>query len=111
MEIGAVIFDLDDTLVDTSRLADLREQRAWNLAFQRLGWARAFAVDGHTIAVEALPREVSARGLATGLLTNGPKPYAEGLLGKFGVKDGAMITGSDGCAPKPDPSGLVAVAA
>ena len=110
-KLEAVIFDLDDTLLDTSDLAPLRRSGRWGECFASLDLARRFPSDGIAIPVETLPAQVKQRGLATGLLTSSPRPYAEALLQRFGIATQAVITGSDGFAPKPDPSGLRAVAA
>jgi phosphoglycolate phosphatase-like HAD superfamily hydrolase len=110
MSFDAVIFDLDDTLLDTRALAPYRDARNWRECFARLDLAVPFVVEGDEVRVEELPALVAERGMAVGLLTHSPAPYAEGLLRKFSVRVEAMVTGSDGYAPKPNPSGLEAVA-
>jgi Haloacid dehalogenase-like hydrolase len=50
-------------------------------------------------------------GFQIGVLTHSPRWYAQRLLSAFGIPYDALITGSDGYAPKPDPSSLLAIAA
>jgi Haloacid dehalogenase-like hydrolase len=44
------------------------------------------------------------------LLTHSPSEYARTLMRRFRMRVDATVTGSDGYAPKPDPTGLRAVA-
>ncbi|HEX4306494.1 MAG TPA: HAD-IA family hydrolase [Solirubrobacterales bacterium] len=108
--IKAVIFDLDDTLLDSSALTDARDRREWRKVLSGLGSVRPFEVAEDEVEVVDLPGEVRARGMAVGLLTHSPENYAEALLKRHGIKVGAMVTGSDGFPNKPDPGGLLAVA-
>jgi HAD superfamily hydrolase (TIGR01509 family) len=107
--LRAVIFDLDDTLLDTRALFGLREQRLWRQAYENLHRAVPFDVPDGESPVVSLPAEARARGLRVGLLTHSPEPYARELLGRSGIAVDAMITGSAGYPPKPDPTGLRAV--
>jgi HAD superfamily hydrolase (TIGR01549 family) len=106
----AVIFDLDDTLLDTGVLAPLREAREWQEALRRLDEVEPFDVEAGSTPVEGLPAEVRRRGKKVGLLTHSPRLLVEPLLDQFGIRVDAMVTGSDGFAPKPNPTGLIAVA-
>ncbi len=49
-------------------------------------------------------------GFQVGILTHSPDWYAEQLLKAYGIPYDALVTGSDGYAPKPDPGSLRAVA-
>jgi hypothetical protein len=57
-----------------------------------------------------LPARARKMGFQIGILTHSPRWYAERLLDAFGIRYDALITGSDGYAPKPDPSSLRAIA-
>jgi phosphoglycolate phosphatase-like HAD superfamily hydrolase len=78
----AVIFDLDDTLVDTSMLASLRDERRWGECFARLGDAAAFEVPG-TVEVSALPDQVRARGSRDGVVDAQPERVREDVDASF----------------------------
>jgi HAD superfamily hydrolase (TIGR01549 family) len=109
---AAAIFDLDDTLLDTSVLRDARDQRDWRTVFGRLASVRPFSSTRFDATeVTGLVQQARARGLKVGLLTHAPEKYASELLRMYGVRVDVMVSGSDGYAPKPDPAGLRAVAA
>ena len=110
MTSSAVIFDLDDTLLDTSMLLDARDRRDWADVFARLGEARPFDVPEGDVPVVTLPQEAKRRGYAIGIYTHSPEKYATELLRVYGIKPDALITGSDGYPPKPAPTGLIAIA-
>jgi HAD superfamily hydrolase (TIGR01509 family) len=112
VNLAAVIFDLDDTLLNSSALRDARDRRDWRSVYEGLGRVVAFTTRHHgEVAVASLPREVRRRGLRAGVLTHSPDRYAGELLRAHGIRIDAMVTGSDGYPPKPDPAGLLAVAA
>jgi HAD superfamily hydrolase (TIGR01549 family) len=111
MPLRAVIFDLDETLLDSSALLSDRDARRWGRVFERLDEVLPFVVAKGETDVAELPRLAAERGLKVGLLTHSPREYARELLSAHGISVEVMVTGSDGYAPKPDPAGLRAVMA
>lgn len=111
MPLRAVIFDLDDTLLDSSALLADRDARAWRRVFERLDEVKPFVVAEEEPDVVELPGLAADRGLKVGLLTHSPREYAVELLRAHNISVEAMVTGSDGYPPKPDPAGLEAVLA
>jgi HAD superfamily hydrolase (TIGR01549 family) len=101
--VRAILFDLDDTLLDSSELAQLRTERRWDLVASSLHRVRSFEGDPHR-----LPERCRAQGLAVGVVTSSPRFYAEALLERFGIRADVLVTGSDDYAPKPDPASLIA---
>jgi HAD superfamily hydrolase (TIGR01549 family) len=110
MGATGVIFDLDDTLLDTSMLTALRAAGRWGRCMARLGEVAVFDVPAGETAVVKLPQRLHKRGLRVGLLTHSPSHYARALLDGHGIRVDAMVTGSDRFPPKPNPTGLLAVA-
>jgi len=106
--IEAAIFDLDDTLLDTSALADARRAGQWSVVKARLHRVRPFG--GVGVSVEEIPARLKAEGMKIGILTHSPGWYASALLERFGIRPDALVTGSDGYPPKPDPTSLKTIA-
>ena len=79
MASGAVIFDLDDTLLDTSSLLDARDRRAWDEVYAPLDEVAIFDVGGDEYPVTRLPGETRERNLPVGLYTHS----LSGLLPRY----------------------------
>jgi HAD superfamily hydrolase (TIGR01549 family) len=109
MTLTGVIFDLDDTLLDSRALRSVRDGRDWQAVMSRLHEVKEFDVGHDPTRVTDLPQAARDRELSVGLLTHSPRGYAEALLKAHGMRVDAMVTGSDGYATKPDPGGLLAV--
>jgi phosphoglycolate phosphatase-like HAD superfamily hydrolase len=109
--MAAVIFDLDETLLDTSMLRDDRQSWRRRQLALRLDEAEPYVHRGASVQAAELPARAHELGFAVGILTDSPRWYAESLLGAFGIYCDVLLTGSDGYAPKPDPSALRALAA
>ncbi len=109
--VAAVIFDLDQTLLDTDALRQAREQYAWGVVSRGFATVKPFRFShfGETEVIE-LVEQARTRGLKVGVLTRGPGWYASELLRRHGIRVDLAITGSDKYPPKPDPAGLLAVA-
>ena len=106
----AIIFDLDETLLDTSMLRKDRTHRRWRQLAARLDEVRAYSDDRSRLQAVELPARVKEMGFQVGVLTHSPGWYAQRLLSAFDIPYDALITGSDGYSPKPDPSSLRAIA-
>jgi phosphoglycolate phosphatase/pyrophosphatase PpaX len=104
MHLDAMVFDLDDTLLDTSALRTARSQGEWAEVKARLDQVQPFQTSG--IGVESIPARLRATGLKVGMVTHAPRWYVEALLARFKIPVDAMITGSDGYPSKPDPTSL-----
>jgi HAD superfamily hydrolase (TIGR01549 family) len=102
--VEAIVFDLDQTLVDSSPLAEFRKAGAWATVLSRLGEVTSFESDPH-----GLPALAQSMGYKTGVVTSGAGHYAQALLEQFAIQPDALVTGSDEYPPKPDPAGLLAV--
>ncbi len=109
--MAAIIFDLDETLLDTSMLRTDRQPGRWRQLAMRLDEAEPYAHREASVQAAELPARARKLGFLVGILTDSPRWYAESLLEAFGIPYDALLTGSDGYAPKPDPSALRALAA
>jgi FMN phosphatase YigB (HAD superfamily) len=68
--VDAVLFDLDDTLVDTRGLREYRDAGEWAVCLSHLDMAKEFTVGGDGISAASLPRLISESGLKTGHRSN-----------------------------------------
>jgi phosphoglycolate phosphatase-like HAD superfamily hydrolase len=110
MRIDAIVFDLDDTLLDTSALRMARSQSDWVTVKAQLDQVHPFSTRTGGVSVESVPARLRASGLKVGIVTHSPRWYAEALLRRFNIPVDAMITGSDAYPPKPDPTSLQQIA-
>lgn len=108
--LPGVVFDLDQTLLDSSALADVRDRRDWRVLSQRLDEVVPFTPAAGSVGPESVPTALYDAGVPVGVLTRSPRWYAEQLIKRFGIRHTALITGSDGYLPKPEPAALVAIA-
>jgi HAD superfamily hydrolase (TIGR01549 family) len=108
--IRAVVFDLDETLLDTSMLRASRVPGRRDRLARRMDEVQLYH-DGLSLLQAAdLPGHVKTLGLPVGVLTHSPRWYAERLLDAFDIHFDALITGSDAYPMKPDPTSLRAIA-
>ncbi len=105
----AVLFDLDETLLNTRSLRADRRAARWRSVAERLDEATLYRHAGSSVQVAELPQLAAEMGFRVGVLTQSPRWYAERLLEAFSIRCDALISGSDGYAPKPDPSGMRAL--
>lgn len=97
MKFQAVLFDLDQTLVDSSRLEDLRNTRQWAKVLQSLNLINFDANLGELLNI------LSNSGVKIGIITNSPGNYAESVLRKFQIPFHSLVAYHDVAKRKPDP--------
>jgi len=96
-----ILFDLDQTLVDSRPVAALRRQRRWNAVYKEIFRLRAY--DG----VGALWNALGERGDVLGIVTSSPRPYCERVLDHFGLDPHVTVCYHDTEYHKPNPAPLV----
>lgn len=93
----AIIFDLDQTLVDSSKLETLRKSRHWAKVMQSL----------HEITqlqeMKNLVLNLVKDNIKVGIITNSPRMYAEAVLTRFEIPFDALVAYHDVTKRKPDP--------
>lgn len=93
----ALVIDLDDTLVDTSGIAQLRNARNWRGCANNFHQTACF---GEIAAVIATLRR---SGVKVGIVTNSVSFYAQGLLSHHRIDVDALVAWHDTKAHKPSP--------
>jgi len=79
MIIKGVIFDLDETLVDTRVLTQFRDERKWSKAIRLL--SKTIVYPG----IKEMLDELYTAGVSTGIVTSSPRKYAEAVVDYHGL--------------------------
>jgi HAD superfamily hydrolase (TIGR01549 family) len=108
--VCAIVFDLDETLLDTSMLREDRAPGRRDRLAARLDEALTYEDQESIVQAADLPATVKSLGFPVGILTHGPRWYAERLLDAFEIPYDALVTGSERYPNKPDPTSLRAIA-
>lgn len=91
-----IIFDLDDTLVDTECLRVYRDRRAWREAIRCVDETSAFP------GVADLLSALRMRGVPWAIVTSSVSAYAEAVIAYHGLGPCPLIAFHD-APPKPNP--------
>lgn len=101
-----VLFDLDNTLVDSLHLKTLRDQRSWPTVYARIPTVRLF--DG----IADVWEELEGRKTHLGVVTHSPRTYASKVLAHVALTPAALIAYHDlQGRKKPSPFGYQQCAA
>lgn len=69
----AVIFDLDETLLDTHKLREVRKLGRWGQLAKRLAEAQPYKHAESRVQAAQLPARVKRMGFDVGVLTHSPR--------------------------------------
>lgn len=104
MNSWAFVLDLDDTLVLTSTLLQLRKQRKWQEVYEAFGTT--------TLPLGTRDFLDSIRCIGKfGVVTSAPRPYAERLVAYHKLEIPVLVAYHDVTQVKPAPEALVKAAA
>jgi phosphoglycolate phosphatase-like HAD superfamily hydrolase len=84
-----VLFDLDNTLVDSLHLKTLRDRRSWPAVYAQIPTVHLFE------GVAEVWEELHRRSVFLGVVTHSPRPYAERMLKHVGLAPDALIAYHD----------------
>lgn len=88
MTLKGFLFDLDQTLVDSSALLDLRNMGMWSQVAARMQTIRAFA---GAPPPHEIPGRLRATGFRIGIVTSSPRSYAESLIRTFAIQSDVLV--------------------
>jgi HAD superfamily hydrolase (TIGR01549 family) len=94
----AFVFDLDQTLVDSSSAAHARKHRDWDSVYSLIPTFRVYP------GVDRLFATVGERPMS--IVTSAPYAYADRVLGHFGLRVDALVCYHDTRLHKPAPEPL-----
>lgn len=89
------VFDLDQTLVDSTCALALRKVRAWSQVYPLIPRFRLYS------GIQQLLELIS--GFPIAVVTNSPRPYAERVLAHFRINVDAIVCYHDTKLHKPNP--------
>lgn len=95
---AGLIFDLDQTLIDSRLAAAARRSRRWDLVYSSI--PRFSLFDG----VADLLELISELRLPTAIVTSSPKPYASRVLAHFEIPSDVLVCYHDTRLHKPNPA-------
>ena len=96
-----ILFDLDQTLVDSSRAEYNRKHQNWTLVYQEICRFHRYPGVSKTI------QDLKSAGWKVGIVTSSPKKYAEKVVQQFGLKCDTLICYHDTFLRKPYPDPYV----
>lgn len=97
----ALIVDLDNTLIDSEPLADLRRARKWPACRTNAHRTRCFP------EIQEVITHVRACGIPVGVVTRSPSQYASHLLKHHAIGYDALVAYHDVSRQKPHPESVL----
>ena len=98
---STVLFDLDNTLVLTDKLLNLRKQRKWNDVLDNLD--KTNLPHGTKRLIDIITNRY---GMKVGVVTRAKKKYATALLEHHRLPIDTVVANDDVRHSKPDPEGI-----
>ena len=92
-----VIFDLDQTLLDTSELQTLRDNKKWNNIYEKKYLTTPYS------GIHKLIEDLHPLHIKVAVATNSPAGYAKTLLKHHNINPDYLVTYHDVSNHKPDP--------
>jgi len=99
--IKCIIFDLDQTLVDTSQLSRFRYNGDWNSVFSSIKTLK------NNLSIDYLLSHLKTKGIKIGCITNAPRDYAIKIIQHFHWSIDVVISYNDTIKHKPDPEPFI----
>jgi phosphoglycolate phosphatase-like HAD superfamily hydrolase/predicted amidophosphoribosyltransferase len=91
----AVLFDLDQTLVDSSALEEYRRLQLWDYVLGGIGQITLYP------GIPELIHSCRALGLKTAIVTSSPRNVCDAIVNQFGLQTDATVAAGDAKFPKP----------
>lgn len=92
-----IIFDLDQTLVNTDIAFSLRKQGKWNAVYQLIPQMNKYP------CIDEIYQFLLAKGIKMALVSSSPKSYCSKVLSHFGLNFEVIVAYHDTSLHKPNP--------
>ncbi len=99
--VDLVLFDLDQTLVDSSALHSLRRERNWNEVYRKIPETTPFK------GIDTVLRRLTAAGIKVGIVTSSPRPYCNRMIRQHHWHFDPVICFHDTAKHKPNPEPFI----
>ncbi len=96
-----IIFDLDQTIVDSSIAEKYRSTRSWDKVYELIPNMSLY--DG----IYELISNLQKNGIKVAIVTSSPKPYCTKVLKHFNIKDVETVCYHDTYMHKPHPEPII----
>jgi HAD superfamily hydrolase (TIGR01662 family) len=94
---NTVMFDLDNTIVDSSKLKPLRDRRDWFACYKLMNKETSLLIKIEVFLT------LLQKGYKIGIVTNSPRKYAEVMLNLYQIPYDALVAYQDVTKRKPHP--------
>ena len=101
MKYKAIIFDLDQTLIDSSKVEHLRVKKQWHKVLE------SFELIEFNTKISNLLNILVTKGVKIGVITNSPGKYAGAILSHFGIPFHSLVGYHDVKKRKPNPEAFI----
>ena len=95
--VKAIIYDLDQTIIDSQIAEQERRARNWNLVYQKIKNFQIY--EGFKEVFE----KIRLDGIKVGIVTNSPETYAIKVIDQFGIPCDCLIDFFSVSKRKPNP--------
>lgn len=99
--MGAFLFDLDNTLVNSAATKSMRTAGLWRSVMANLHLIQPFTIPGKH-QPHQFPQIVKSDGYSVGIVTASPRMYAEAVLKMFKIPYDTLVAYHDTKEHKPD---------
>ncbi|MBU4076363.1 MAG: HAD-IA family hydrolase [Euryarchaeota archaeon] len=99
-----LIFDLDQTLVDSQCIEHLRRLRQWAIVYQKIPTILAYE------GIDEILSMTKDKGIKTSIVSSSPSSYAYRIVRHFGWEFDAMVCYHDTTSHKPHPAPFIEAA-
>jgi len=96
-----VLFDLDQTLVDSRAALPMRRRRQWSAVYAMIPDFSLYS------GIKMLWNHFESADHLTGVVTSSPRPYCKRVIDHFSISVDVMVCYHDTWQHKPDPSPLL----
>ncbi len=97
----AIIFDLDQTLVDSKRVKKFRDTRQWSKVYQLIPTLKLYP------HIQEILSFLNKENIKIAIVTTSPSVYAKKIINHFNINTDVIVAYHDTVKRKPDPEPML----